>query len=272
MSGMLLTEYVPKIERLSVDLQERVRALGFGVNDVRHRYFIATANALSMYAVSWTLIHAAQQFGRGNFTSIVDGAPVRTDDEICPRIVDALFRNAYEAGGTLWNGYIGKLKAHLFHDAWGAFEDALRRVYGAVVSTAQQDEDAGLDAAGKRRHIDLPKMWKRLADITTANGSTKADRRRHFEVVVFLGAARNTTHTNTYYEGPERSLKVGTKTLRLVPDNPPDFLHIDTILELVGELASAFEFICKNVEHEAEITSPSSLRDPLQDWPAVKRP
>lgn len=171
MSGMLLTEYVPKIERLSVDLQERGRALGLGGDDVRPRYFIATANALSMYAVSWTLIHAAQQFGRGNFTTIVDGAPVRTEDQICPRIVDALFRNAYEAGGTLWNGYMGKLKAHLFHDAWGAFEDALRRVYSAVVPTAQQDEDAGLDAAGKRRHIDLPKMWKRLADVTKANGS-----------------------------------------------------------------------------------------------------
>jgi hypothetical protein len=69
---------------------------------------------------------------------------------------------------------MGRFKPHLFHDAWGAFEDALRRVYGAVVSTAHQDGDAGLDAAGKRSHIDLPKMWKRLADITKTNGSPHA--------------------------------------------------------------------------------------------------
>lgn len=267
---MYLTEYVPEIERLSANLQERGRALGLGANDVRPRYFNATSNALSMYAVSLTLIHAAQQFGRGNFVTVVDGAAERTHDAICPRIVNALFDDRDKPGATLWNFYIGKLKGHLFHDAWGAFEDALQRVYGAVVPAEQQDEDAGVDAAGKRRHIDLPKMWKRLADLTKGNGTTKPDRRRHFEVVEFLGAARNTTHANTFYEGPERSIVVGTETLRLVPGNPTDFLHIDTILELVGELASAFEFICKNVKHEAEITSPLSLRDPLQDWPAAE--
>jgi hypothetical protein len=39
---------------------------------------------------------------------------------------------------------------------------------------------------------------------------------------------------------------------------------------LIRELATAFEFICENVKHDAEITSPVSLRDPMKDWPALK--
>lgn len=269
---MFLVEYVPQVERLSMDLQGRGQALGVGINDVRLGYFNATSNCLSVYAVSLTLIHAAQQFGRGSFTTVVDDVPEQADDAIFPRVVNALFHDRDKAGSTLWNFYLGKLKAHLFHDAWGVFEDALRRTYGAVVPSEQQGEDAGVDEAGKRRHIDLPKVWKRLADITKVNGTSKDQRRRHHHMVEFLGAARNTSHTNTFYDGPERSLVVGEKTLRLVPGSPTDFLHIDTILDLVGELASAFEFVCKNIRHESEITSPQSLRDPLQDWPAVKRP
>ncbi len=111
----------------------------------------------------------------------------------------------------------------------------------------------------------------RLSSMTKANGTTKDQRRRHHQVVEFLGAARNTVHANTFYEGPERSLVVGGKTLRLVPGAPTDFLHIDTLLDLVREVAGAFDFICVHVKHDAEITSPTSQRDPMHDWPALKR-
>jgi hypothetical protein len=130
------------------DLQERERALGFGVYDVRHRYFIATANALSMYAVSWTLIHAAQQFSRGDITTIIDGSTIRTT-----------------------------MRTRSTRDQKGR---------------SRSDEDA-----------------------------------------------------------PPRARQ-------------PDGLPADRYdPRTVGELASAFEFTCKNAKHEAEVTSPSSLRNPL---------
>lgn len=57
-------DYVARVERLAVAVRERDRALAFGTHDVRTGLFNNVSNDLTEYAVSWTLIHSAQQLGR----------------------------------------------------------------------------------------------------------------------------------------------------------------------------------------------------------------
>lgn len=279
MADQTAEQYVVKVESLRAEIEALRDGFGFSRNDMRRAYFSNVSRSLEIYASSMTLLHLAQIVGKSEFTVIEQQRPKVIRDSIIPRVVSTLFQNYNGGGPTLWNEYIGKLKGHLFHDVWASLEDALRRIYHSdAVPLAQRQED---EAAEKGRFKTEPRrvhlsvstvIWKRLAAQTKANGTTSKQRAHHFAAVDFFSVARNTIHSNTFYEGEkERTLRLGQETLKLVPGEPLSFSFPDTMLMIVRRLADAFAFLCANIKHDVEITSPVSLRNPAKDWPAPKR-
>ena len=275
MPSTRVEDHVPEVVALLREIKQLRQALGFSAADVRTYYFGFVAEALSVYAMALTTLHAAHQLVLRDFMVLENGKPKRIEDAILPGYLPGFYNSLRQDGHTVGQAYLAKLRAHLFQDVWAGFEDSTRRFYKAAVSAERQHEDAGHgvgEAPKKHVHVDFPKVWKSLSDMTKRQGTTKADRRGHIEAIDFLGSTRNTLHANTFYEGPGKSLVVGQETLQLVPDKPTDFLRLHTVLSLVRELTEAFEFICRNVAHEAEIRSPIADRDLLQDFPAPKPP
>lgn len=277
MSGLALPDYLPVIQQLARAIAERGRALGFDPKDVRTLCFYHVADALMRYEVSLSLIHLAGYLLLGSAVVRGKRGELSIDDVFVRRTIGGLFgaQGIRADGPRFLDEYIGKLKARLFHEVWAAFEDALRQLYSGVVPLELQREDEA-DERGRyvkppaEVHVGIPRIWKRLSDLTKTHGvTTKAERRRHAAVVDFLAATRNTIHSNTFYAGPEKTLTLNEESIRLVPGEPTDFLTPGNVLLLVSELETAFAFLCTNIKHESRILGPYSARDWQRDWPPI---
>jgi hypothetical protein len=217
--------------------------------DARNAFFYHTSNAMMNYAVSMGLIHTASH-AQGQ----------RTGDIVVDIVVRDLF------GKPLLSFYMAKLRAHLFLEVWFGFEDALRILYDAVVPPEVREKDLAAERdkykkPPKRVRLSIPFLWGRVSKLAEKPSRRSGRRRgRHREVVEFCAASRNTIHSNRIYDGSPRALKIGKRTIRLIPGAPTDFESIAVLPKLIDELAAAASYLRQGIRHAGFIKTPVTGR------------
>lgn len=231
----------------------------FAKNDVRNAFHYGVGNVIAKYATSIGMTHAADVLVKSE-----------SDDRVIKQL-----RNVFGHRPSL-SQYLAGQRGYLSLGVWHQFEDSLRTLYREAVPQAVRDADIAAEQAryhkpSKRPHIGIPTLWKRVAEL--AGRGRKPNKRalnRHWAVVDFWSAARNTIHTNTFYFGQERSLKIGKRTIFLRDGQPTDFNSIALQPAMIGELEKAFRFLRSGIRTKrAIITLAGRFPDPYEATAAI---
>lgn len=260
MVDIISEDYIQEVVKLWRHVVERQKASVFGDDDVRRGFYGNVADALANYELSLTMWRLAGQLRHANYTIYYRGQTYQLYDSLVPVVTDKLFEGRGADYHNLWNHYEAKLKNQLFLDVWHSFEDALRVIYATAVPADVQkrvDDEYRAQYANPEKakvHLGIVTLWLTLLPKTNED---KAARAAHFKVIRFWFTARNTVHTNTFYNGTETdiALEVNGRLLQLIPNQPTEIMFPTTVLGLIKMLVDSFEFLTEHVKHDAKIPS-----------------
>lgn len=267
-----MIQYLDEIDTLLKSFEAYGDSLNLERGDIRENFYFDVSTRLKVYWISLTSLHLIYEIkqdsndeiqpgNKGLTINIIKKRKFKPNDKHINELVTLLESRWHNE--TFQDEYIKNLKSSTFFNIWCNFEDTLRELYDLVVpentrkKNIEKEKDKFKNPPSRVPHLSILVITNGLLEVikkqNPSSVSSKKDRKRARDIIDFLGACRNTLHSNSFYSGEDKSITIRGRNFSLNKETPIEIMTIDNLLVFVAELVEQFKFISQAIPVKGEV-------------------